>query len=187
MSNDKPAKIACLASFMREKHLPTDDLAQMAAEALRRDDRAHLLDDEEDALDECLDDTATPWQRVLAEARKLNLNVDEIRQAASGKPSGKRSGKRSAAKAGSNGQSARRRKLSRTRDDPAPIVPCKVEAAAVAAAASNADGYQVPLTRARARVGDHHQSTPLANRKDNHHHNNVIGSISKYMHLNRFF
>lgn len=71
----------------RLTHLDVDSLAQSS---LTKFAKGHLLDSEEEDSDDPikeLGDEATPFERALAEAKKLKLDVDEIRRNAPAPPS----------------------------------------------------------------------------------------------------
>lgn len=105
-SNIKTTKLSLL---LKSKKVDVD-LGNMVANSMEKYSKGHLLEDEEDeeTYVQDLGEEATPFQRALAEAKKLNLNVEELCKgggsATTSKPSG-RNNKRK--KSGAGGRSRR--------------------------------------------------------------------------------
>ena len=72
-----------LSRLLRKRRLDDVDIDELAKTSIEKYPQAHLLDSEEEPEDEkeptvALGDEATPYQRALAEAKRLRLDVDEI-------------------------------------------------------------------------------------------------------------
>lgn len=76
-SKTKPVTIKNLENFLKLKKIDID-IGNLAKLSMEKYPKAYLLEDEEDEEDmlNCLGEEATPYQRVLAEARRLNINVE---------------------------------------------------------------------------------------------------------------
>lgn len=81
---EKTQKISNLASYIRSRAKLDVELPDLVSQVTEKTTKGYLFDGEEDFEEPeiALSDAASPFERVLAEARKLHLNVDEIRAAA---------------------------------------------------------------------------------------------------------
>lgn len=89
-----PQQFACgpdaltknLSLFVKKRRIGQQDIDvdELAKKSIEKFAKGHLLDEEEEEEDtlEELGDEATPFERALAEAKKLKLDVDEIRRTA---------------------------------------------------------------------------------------------------------
>lgn len=215
---EKTQKISNLAAYIRSRAKLDVELPDLVSHVTEKTTKGYLFDGEEDFEEPeiALSDAASPFERVLAEARKLHLNVDEIRAAAA---------QASAASNDSESKSHNKKKQHPPRkigsskpkvSSPARLSPApKCEdaecdqtlgplfsASESSSASSSSSSYgnrRMPseseplVTRSKSRALAQQAQRPptpppnVSDKETGKKENDIIGNVAKYIQLSRFF
>lgn len=202
-----------LEQLLRERHVAQDvDFKVLVKTSMENVPKSHLFEDESDEEEETetveeLGDDATPFQRVIAEARKLKLNVDEL--IAQGKANGNRpSGYKPARRA--SGFTKNRKKAAPKNDkaEPVAVTPQKPKTASPIGSPSLRPSFggqkgdddvqemklaEKPKKPVQRRISISTPSTRSSTRaascrqQEEEEGGHIVGQLSKFLSLDRFF
>lgn len=114
-----------LSFLVKKRRMDQDiDVNDLALKSVEKFAKGHLLEEEEEEEDtEELGDEATPFERALAEAKKLKLDVDEIRRTAPGPSAASGSTNKSGGRKKRGGARNRRASTNRVSTSGTPAAP----------------------------------------------------------------